>query len=133
MRDFQPTGVTVLTEPISIGRIEELQSAPLSNIDKEIISTYLKGGKKKFLQNCLSSFHILGKYNLSEKYVIFGVILDEQGCVMGIDISQDNVTLETLDKRLIIYNDDDNLSRQLIILLRNHVGSKKSSVTENSE
>lgn len=121
MRDFEPMGALVLNDPISFERIEELSFTSLSDIDKEIISVYLKGGKKKFLKNCSSSFYILGKYNLSDKYAIFGILLDEKGRVMGIDISQDNATIETFDERLTICHGDDNLSQKLISLVNKQV------------
>ncbi len=114
MRTFTPVGIAMLKNSMHRSEIRTNDIIIINNHSKELVKKYLRSGKEKRVTNCTSSLYILGKFNLTDQLAVLGLASDDNGDFIGIDITYDNATLQTGNSRLLIVNDDKELSKQII-------------------
>ncbi|MDD2601157.1 MAG: hypothetical protein PHO37_18355 [Kiritimatiellae bacterium] len=114
MLTFMPVGIAVLESSTHRSEVRTNDIIMINNHSKALVSEYFRGGKEKHITNCTSSIYILGKFNLADPLAILGFAFDGNGDFIGIDITYDNATLQTRDNRLLIVNDNKELSKQII-------------------
>ncbi len=114
MWDFSPLGVVVNDKTICLDDLSKINLRLINDNHKKIISSYLTKGHKRYLPcHVASSFYIVGKYNKGNKNAAFGVILDDSGNLVGIDISLDNASVGMKSDRLVIVNSSTGLAREI--------------------
>jgi len=114
MWDFSPIGVVVNDKTICLDDLNKINLRLIDDNHKKIISSYLTKGHKRYLPcHIASSFYIVGKYNKGNKNAAFGVILDDRGNLIGIDISLDNASVDMKSDRLVIVNSNTGLAKEI--------------------
>ncbi|MDD2230798.1 MAG: hypothetical protein PHY48_15535 [Candidatus Cloacimonetes bacterium] len=127
------TGLLVLDNEVNVKKMNSNDVLIISEALKIKVAKYLVTGKHQRLDSMPSSIYLLGWLRFAEKPVLFGVLVDDDGHLLGFDISEDNASITNRSKSNVVVNSNRELAEAILKEVNSVVGLKKLSTTEDDK